>query len=95
VIIEWLTEARIEFRHHIAYIHQQNPNAAIRVDAAIMRRISVLDDFPFAGRPGRLPETRELTILSAPYIVVYRVSGVTVQIMHILHASLQWPPEDE
>jgi len=41
------------------------------------------------GRPGRVPETRELVI--QPYIVAYRVKGGIVQILRVLHSAREWP----
>lgn len=93
--IEWLTEARIEFKHHIAYLHRHNPAAAARVEGEIMQRVSMLKDFPSAGRVGRLATSRELVVTRTPYVVVYSASGQVVQIMHVLHAAQQWPPNDD
>ncbi len=93
-MIDWLLEARIEFKHHIAFIHQHNRQSAARIEAEIIRRISTLKIFPAAGRRGRLLNTRELPVTNTPYIVIYALSGEVIQILHILHSSQQWPPEE-
>ncbi|MGV3551690.1 type II toxin-antitoxin system RelE/ParE family toxin [Rhizobium sp.] len=93
-MIDWLTEAQIEFRHHIAYIHQHNPRAASRIQAQIIRRVALLERFPRSGRIGRQQDSRELVVTGTPYIVIYAVAGDVIQIMHVVHTSQQWPPED-
>ena len=95
MIIEWLIEARVEFKHHVKYIHERNRSAAARIEAEILRRIATLKRFPFSGKPGREPGSRELVIVGTPYLVVYAVEFDVVQIMHIIHTSQQWPPDDE
>jgi toxin ParE1/3/4 len=43
------------------------------------------------GRPGILPETRELVFAPWPYIANYKIVGDKVRIIRIRHASRQWP----
>jgi toxin ParE1/3/4 len=46
------------------------------------------------GRPGRTKGTRELVISRTPFIAVYRLKGARrIEIIRLLHASQQWPPE--
>jgi toxin ParE1/3/4 len=94
-VIDWLTEARIEFKHHIAFIHQYDRRAAMRIHADIMRRVTLLNRFPQLGRIGRQPATRELVIIGTPYLVIYAISGDLIQILHVIHGAQQWPPDDE
>lgn len=95
MIIEWLTEARVEFKHHVGYIHVRNRKAAARIKTELLRRVATLKRFPFSGKPGREPNSRELVIVGTPYLVVYAVELDVVQIMHVIHTSQQWPPEDD
>ena len=46
--------------------------------------------FPELGRPGRRVGTRELLIGRTPYIVAYRLSGGTIEILRLLHERQQW-----
>jgi plasmid stabilization system protein ParE len=46
---------------------------------------------PHAGRPGRVPGTRELVIADTPFIVIYRVVAKTLQVIAVLHAAQKWP----
>ena len=46
-----------------------------------------LPDFPALGRPGRHPETRELSVPNLPYLIVYEVSANAVTILAVFHTS--------
>ncbi len=41
---------------------------------------STLLKFPYLGRPGRKPGTRELVLSPLPYIVVYQITGEVIHI---------------
>ena len=49
--------------------------------------------FAESGLPGRVDGTRELVIDRTPYIAAYRVAGVTVQILRVLHGAQRWPED--
>jgi toxin ParE1/3/4 len=73
------------------HIAQSNPTAALAMWDTIERRVERLVDHPRSGRPGRIPETRELVVAGTPYIVVYRI-GRSVELLRILHGARLWPP---
>ena len=50
-----------------------------------------LPAFPFRGREGRVLGTRELVLTHLPYLIVYRVGTDSLEILAILHQSLDWP----
>ena len=75
------------------YISQDNPDAAARTVAAIVRAVEALEHFPALGRPGRISGTRELVVSGTPYIVPYRVRGDVVQLIRIFHAARKWPSQ--
>ena len=75
------------------YIEADSPHAAITVDDRIRVQVEGLMQFPEIGRPGRIEETRELVILSTPYIAAYRITGDTVRILRVLHGAQQWPED--
>jgi toxin ParE1/3/4 len=52
-----------------------NPAAASRVGQRILDAVRHLEDFPWQGRPGRSPGTRELVISPLPYLVIYSVDA--------------------
>jgi plasmid stabilization system protein ParE len=49
--------------------------------------------FVESGLPGRVDGTRELVIDRIPYIAAYRVAGVSVQILRVLHGAQQRPED--
>lgn len=49
-----------------------------------------LSEHPFLFRRGRIDGTREL-VAHPNYIIVYRVTDTTVEIVSILHARQQYP----
>ena len=53
--------------------------------SSLFRTCAKLVGYPFVGRPrdGLIPGLR--SILSHPYIVFYRVSGSTIEVVRVLH----------
>ena len=92
--IVWLREASRERADIARRIREENSRAARRVVTEIKIRTSRLGDTAFIGRPGRVPNTRELSISRTPYIVIYRVTEEAVYILRVLHARQQWPAAD-
>jgi len=73
---------------------RENSRVARRVVTEIKIQTSRLGDMAFIGRPGRVPDTRELSISRTPYIVIYRVTEEATYILRALHARQQWPAAD-
>ena len=89
--VRWLVKALKNLEAEAEYIARDNPAAAAAVVTKIMESVSNLVRHPSLGRPGRVPETRELVIPETPYIVPYRVRGKSVEILRVFHASRRWP----
>ena len=71
----------------VDYIALDNPAAAENVYRGIVRAAERLPEFPALGRPGRHPETRELSVSGLPYLLVYEVSADAVTILAVFHTS--------
>ncbi|WP_265501970.1 type II toxin-antitoxin system RelE/ParE family toxin [Paracoccus beibuensis] len=71
----------------VDYIALDNPTAAEGVYRGIVEAARKLSQFPALGRPGRHPETRELSVSGLPYLIVYEVSAETVTILAVFHTS--------
>lgn len=71
----------------VDYIALDNPVAAERVYRGIVSAVEKLPEFPVLGRPGRHPETRELSIADLPYLIVYEVGSEAVTILAVFHTS--------
>ena len=66
-------------------------SAAGDVARSIRQEVAILIDYPAAGRPGRVPNTRELVVAGTAYILPYRVAGRVVEILRVLHGARKWP----
>ena len=71
----------------VDYIALDSPTAAEKVYRAIVASAERLRDFPESGRAGRLPATRELSVVSLPYIVVYEAGDDTVTVLAVFHGA--------
>jgi len=89
VIIRWLSLAEKDLDDLFAYVAQDSLAVAEKEVDRVIEEVSRLQSHPAIGRPGRVPETRELVI--PPYIVAYRVKGATIQILRVLHSAKEWP----
>lgn len=69
----WTRAAVREAQHVHDYLADFNPKAAIRVAEALYKAGDSLAHFPL--------------IMSYPYIIRYRVSGVEVVILRVRHSS--------
>lgn len=93
--IRWTQPATDDFLGIVTWIAASNPAAAAPVGRRILAAVETLDAFPFQGRPGRSPDTRELVIAGLPYLVVYSVEPAeprTLVILRVLHGAMLWPP---
>jgi len=91
VRIRWLDRALDDLEAVRAYIARDNPSAAAQVARRIRRAAKMLTEYPAAGRPGRVLNTRELVVSGTPYILPYRVRGNVLEILRVLHAARKWP----
>lgn len=73
------------------YIARENPQAARRVVTHIRKQTLTLAEQPNTGKPGRCEGTRELVINPYPYIVAYRIENDELQVLAVVHTSLEWP----
>ena len=89
--IVWTRRALARLDQIGAYTAADNPDAAARVVAHIVASVNGLAEFPASGRAGRIKTTRELVISGLPYIVAYRVTVVTIEILTVMHSAQQWP----
>lgn len=92
--IRWLTAATGSLRRVHAHIALDNPRAAARVVRRIVQCevcVEKLASFPNAGRIGQVDGTRELVVPGLPYIMVYRITAESVDILRVFHSAIDWP----
>jgi len=85
----WLSVASADLEHLYDYIAQENPGAATNEVKKVLDAVEKLAKMPGMGRPGRVPDTRELVV--SMYIVAYRVREGQVEILRVLHQAQRWP----
>jgi len=91
VKLTWTSRANADRRDIRHYIAEDNPAAALRLDALFEHRAASLLDHPQLGRPGRMPGTREL-LAHRHYLLIYDLNDEQVRILRVLHTARQWPP---
>ncbi|HEU0067549.1 MAG TPA: type II toxin-antitoxin system RelE/ParE family toxin [Sphingomonas sp.] len=89
----WRRDALNDLDGIIAYIEIDDPAAAIRVRNRLVELGDSLTEFPGRGRPAS-GGTREMVTV-APYVLVYRLVGDTVNILAISHGRRQRDPVPE
>lgn len=91
--LKWTDLASSDLDIIETYITEENSkNIAIDVVLNIVDSVQItLNQFPRAGRLGRVTNTRELIINGLPYIVIYRenINTDRIEILRVLHHSQQ------
>jgi|HubBroStandDraft_1064217.scaffolds.fasta_scaffold08897_6 toxin ParE1/3/4 len=95
MLIWWSTPATQQLAAALEYIAADDEAAASRITNHIWDSVDILARHPFAGRKGRVPDTRELVISGTPFLVAYRIAKKEVRILAVLHAAREWPEEFE
>lgn len=91
MIVRWLEDAIDDLDALADYIATDDPAAAARVFTRIEETTDGLAGFPHRGRPGRCAGTRELVVTGTPYVVAYRITDKTIDILRVLHGRRRWP----
>jgi toxin ParE1/3/4 len=90
--VAWSREAIDDLARLRSYISENDPSAAQRVALYILHQVEVvLPDNPEFGRTGRVVGTRELVVPKTPFIVPYRMSEQSLEILRIYHVAQRWP----
>ncbi len=69
------------------FLAPRSTGEAQHVLEAIQAAAQRLQRFPELGRPGQDVRTRELVLPDYPYLLVYRVEGVTLIILRVYHTA--------
>ena len=85
--IVWSATAANELERIADYIAARNPYAAAKVELRLIAAVEHLHQFPYAGRPTKRPDTREVVIVEYPYVLRYRVTEREVQILRIFNTA--------
>ncbi len=85
--IRWTPPAVEDLQGISEYLKAHHPNYRQPTMRKLYERIRGLREAPYAGRPGRVEETREVLVPPLPYIIVYRVRNGTIEIWRIYHGA--------
>ena len=89
--VRWLRTALRNLEAEASFIAEDDPAAARLVVQRVLAAVAMLATQPALGRPGRVPNTRELVVLKTRYIVPYRVRGDMIEILRVFHTSRRLP----
>ena len=88
--IRWSLQSTQDLHAISRYIGADSEQAAKRVIRKVITAVGDLPSFPARGRPGHVPNTRELVLVPLPYIVVYRVAAGSIEVIRVLHGAQGW-----
>src|SRR5947209_118185 len=99
--LRWTEPANADFLGVVTWLWAKNPDVAAPVGRRILDDVEQLAVFPYLGKPGRLPNTRELVVTRFPYLIIYAVEHDTVAselprtvvILRVLHGAMRWPAQ--
>ncbi|WP_026942677.1 type II toxin-antitoxin system RelE/ParE family toxin [Hellea balneolensis] len=91
--VKWAEKAEAEFLEAIDYISDDNPNAAEAVRQRIIETANLLGRRPI-GRPGRMLNVYEKTVLKTSYILAYEVTDEEINIIRVIHSAQNWTPQN-
>jgi toxin ParE1/3/4 len=90
--VRWTRTALADLAAIGQYIELDNPISARSVVSRIELAGNRLAEFPERGRRGRVEGTRELVIHNLPFIIVYRLTPDSIDLLTVLHGAQQYPP---
>ena len=93
--IVWSSQAREDLLSLFSYVVEDNLQAAKKLREIILSKVELLAETPHIGRPGRVPETKELIVDKTPYIIPYRCKDDRLEIVRVYHSSRKWPTKFE
>jgi toxin ParE1/3/4 len=92
VRIVWTRKASRNLRAAFDYwARESSPASADLMLVRIFSAVELLERHPEAGRPGRIPGTRELVIVPTPFLIAYRIHSARIEVLALLHGARKWP----
>jgi plasmid stabilization system protein ParE len=82
----WSDGALVDLAQHTRCVANFNPRSAIILAQELRTSAQNLQLFPRHGRPGLVENTREL-IAVWPYVIAYRITGQSLEILRIWHGA--------
>jgi plasmid stabilization system protein ParE len=88
--LEWTTPAADALEAAQSYYQELNPIAARMLARRIVEAARRLRQNPQMGRVGLREGTREWVVARTPYLLVYRATPQTLEILHVRHGAQDW-----
>ena len=95
LLIEW-TERAVADMHGIADYLLEKGIALGDVEEYVKRIYKApvpLATLPGAGKPGRMPTTREWLVKDTPYALIYDVKKRSLRILRVMHGNRDFPEQ--
>lgn len=90
--LEWRPQASADLMDIVAYIADDDPDAAQALKDEIEVKAAKLPRNPkLHKRSQRVKGTREV-VIRGNYVLFYRETPTLIEIMNVVHARRQWPP---
>lgn len=93
--LRWTHPALADLRDLHAYIAAHNPGAALKLARLIRAHAEGLATHPEKGRSGRIEGTRELVVTGTRFIIAYRLTPETIDLLAIRHGAREWMLAEE
>ena len=93
MIVVWTPEAEQDRADIWDYIADDNPSAAVRMDALFSAAAARLAAHPKLGKAGKVAGTREL-VAHESYRLVYEIDGSTVWVLALVHTARRCATSD-
>ena len=85
--LRWTPSAANDLEAIHNYLSVTRPSLAQSTVTLLYRTVRSIPAFPHRGRVGERPGTRELVVAKLPFIIVYRTTEQTVEVLRILHGA--------
>ena len=89
--LEWRPMALEDRAAIMAYIGQDNPAAALKLDEDFEEQAEKARRSPTLYKAGRMKGTREIVVRPS-YVMVYQAEAEAIVILRVLNAAQAWPP---
>jgi toxin ParE1/3/4 len=91
VRLRWTPAAVADLQHISDYLKEHHPRYRQPTIRKLYEAVLALKKWPQRGRIGREEGTREFLFSPLPYVVVYRLTGPSVEVLRIYHTAQDRP----
>ena len=89
--LRWTQLALRDLSSAFEYLAEKDPSAPPLILPRIEKSLTALLAHPYIGRAGRVPRTRELIIAGTSFIIPYRITSETLELVAFMHTARRWP----